>query len=222
MKARIFYTKFWSDSYIASLTHKEMLAFIYLFANDLVGLSGVYELPDHRAIADLKVTPKEWEEIKVKFMHDQKFAFYKGWVKIANSERYQNFTGEKNEIAKEREISLIGKPILKTLEDTLSIGYQQPLDTLSNTYTVINNKKSEKGGAGGEVVGRDLNFSTEDIATFKEKFADVDVEGEIEAARDYLKAHAKKRYDDYHAMMRNWFRNPIRKNGRTGGVVYAK
>lgn len=214
MKTRIFYTKFWSDSYVDKLTPKEVNAFIFLFTNDLIGLTGIYELPDSRALAALHVTQREWDAVKVKFMKDRKFAFYKGWVKIANAERYQSFTGEKNEVAKQRELSLIDARILKVLGDTLSIGYQQGMDTLHNQYTVTSKKKEgdTKGG-----VGRDLNFSPEDLTALKTKFSNADVEFELEKARDYLAAHPRKIYGSYPAFFRNWLRDNNRP--KCGGLA---
>lgn len=221
MKARIFYTKFWSDPYIHSLNHKERNAFIYLFTNELIGLSGVYELPDYRAVADLSVTEREWEEIKVKFMRDRKFAFYKGFVKARNYDRYQQFTGEKNEPAKEKEISLIEKSILKALDDTLSIGYQQSLDTPSNQYTVINNKKSVGGGVGEE--RQSINYLREMRPEEKERlgkeFTGLDIDLEIRKALNWLKSNGKSK-KDYRHFFDNWLIEAKERKGKQKGGGY--
>jgi len=224
MKARIFYTKFWSDPYIHSLNHKERNAFIYLFTNEMVGLSGIYELPDYRAIADLGITDKEWEGIKIKFMRDGKFAFYKGFVKARNSDRYQQFTGEKNDSAKEREISLIEKLILKGLEDTLSIGYQQPLDTPSNQYKIINNKKSEEGGM-GETQDKSIKYlqemPPEEKTRLGKEFPGLDIDLEIRKALNWLESNGKSK-KNYRRFFDNWLIEARdRQSKKGGGMIRA-
>jgi len=138
MKTRIIHTKFWSDGYINSLNRLEKLAFIYLITNDQIGLSGIYELPDNKALFETGLNQVEWESVKTKFQADGKFGFCNGWVKIINVDKYQQFSGEKNEIAKKREISIVSKDIL----DTLSIPYRYPIDTPNNKKSIISNKKS--------------------------------------------------------------------------------
>jgi hypothetical protein len=79
-------------------------------------------------------------------MTDKKISFYNGWIKIHNHDKYNNFSGSKNEIAVNREISLISSEVIENL-DRVSIGY--PLvtdtlkgDTLNNHKSIINNHKS--------------------------------------------------------------------------------
>ena len=146
MKTRIVYTKFWTDGYISSLTRAEKLTFIYLITNEHIGLSGIYELPDNRIIFETGLTQTEWQESKQKFQEDKKFFFYKDYVKINNVEKYQQFSGEKNEIAKKRELELINKEII----DTLLIGYGVFSDTPNNHKSIISNHKSLKRVVKGE------------------------------------------------------------------------
>ncbi len=150
MKTRILYTKFWQDHYVCSLNIKEKLVFLYLLTNEKVNLCGIYELSDKVVKMDLEITQSELDKIKQKFINDKRFIFYNGWVKIINGNKYNNFSGEKNEIAKQKELNFIP---LELLNDTLSIPYRYPSDSLNNhnhnqksiiNNPLINNKKSER------------------------------------------------------------------------------
>ena len=57
-----FYTKIWSDKKFKQLHLDSRLLFIYLFANDNVSLSGIYELDRDTAIAKLKL-PRDLEQL---------------------------------------------------------------------------------------------------------------------------------------------------------------
>jgi len=148
MKTRILYTKFWHDNYISKLSIKEKLLFIYLTTNEQVNICGIYELPDRYIKFDLGLKQSELDKIKQKFMEDNKFIFIDGWVKIVNHDIYNKFVGEKNEKAKENEMSLI--PI-KIREYTYPIeGVSSFRDTLNNINH--NQYKKEGGSRGGESV----------------------------------------------------------------------
>jgi hypothetical protein len=146
MKTRIVFTKIWKDTYFSNLSQLEQLTFLYLITNDSVGLTGIYELDDRSITSALKITQQQFNKVKEKFMTDKKISFYNGWIKIHNHDKYNNFSGSKNEIAVNREISLISSEVIENL-DRVSIGY--PLltdtlkgDTLNNHKSIINNHKS--------------------------------------------------------------------------------
>lgn len=130
MKTRIIYTRFWHDNYISELNFKEKLVFIYLTTNDQVNICGIYELPDRYIKFDLGLKQSELDKIKQKFMEDNKFVFIDGWIKIVNHDIYNKFVGEKNNIAKEKELASI--PI--KIKD---FGY--PIDRVSTNGDTLNN-----------------------------------------------------------------------------------
>lgn len=136
MKARVVHTKIWDDNWFLSLSRSSRMLFIYLITNQSIGLSGIYELPDSKIIYQTGLNSVELEQGKIDLK--DKVGFHNGWVKIHNVEKYQQFRGPKNEKAKENEIKLVPKEII----DTLSILYRYPIDTTSNQYSVISNKKS--------------------------------------------------------------------------------
>lgn len=143
MRTRILHTKIWKDSYFSQLNRAEKISFIYLLTNESVNLSGTYELN----VMELKMwcglTDIEIVDLKEKFTKDKKFIFYKDWVKIVNHERYNtNYTGAKNEVALEKELSYIPNEIIENL-DSLFIDYRYPSDSTINHKSEIINKKSK-------------------------------------------------------------------------------
>lgn len=135
MKTRVIHTKFWQDSYIADLNPTEKLLFIYLLTNAYINLSGVYECSARIIQFETGLSSSQIENSKDKFQSDNKFIFFEDWVKVVNIEKYQNYKGAKNEIAKKRE--------LEHVPDTLSIPYRYPIDSTRNKKSKIRNKKSE-------------------------------------------------------------------------------
>lgn len=215
MKTRIIYTKFWYDNYISSLKHKEKLAFLYFITNEKVNICGIYELPDKYIKIDLDLKQNELDKIKDKFQEDNKLLFIDGWVKIKNFELYNKFDGEKNVVAKRKEINLIPR---KVIDYQYSIDRVSPKsDTLNNHKSIINNHKSESES---ESITRKQDELTFNFSTFKfenllktdkvewRKIYDkVDIEKEILKMVNWLKIHqAEKRTHkkNWRKFITNW------------------
>lgn len=142
MKTRILHTRFWQDSYVIKLTHKEKLVFNYLLTNDRVSMTGMYELPDKYIQMDLDLTPKELAQIKDRLQ--EKVFFYDGWVKILNHDKYNSYKGEKIDIAKEKELANIPE-IVKQYQGGIDTSIHTSIDTLNNhkSKTIIINHNIE-------------------------------------------------------------------------------
>lgn len=214
MKTRIIHTKFWKDNYISTLNHKEKLLFIYLITNDQVSICGIYELPDKYIRADLNLTKKELTDIKAKLQKDGKIAFWNGWVRVRNVDKYNRYSGEKNDIARDRELSLAPDKLVN-FGWGIDTSINTSMDTLRNQKSEIRNQKlKRKGGVGGK-----LDLDEETISDLQAKFPNVDVSSELDSARDWL-ASTGKHYKDYLAFFRNWLRRSTRdKTAKRGGVV---
>jgi hypothetical protein len=147
MKTRIIHTRFWQDSFVSTLSKTDKLIFIYLLTNDRVSLTGIYELPDKYIKADLEVTQKELDGTKQKLAKNDKIYFLDGWVRIVNHDKYNSYTGEKIEIAKEKEIQsvpskLMGdRPSIDTSIDTSSDTPNNNKSKIINQKPIIRNKK---------------------------------------------------------------------------------
>lgn len=154
MKTRILHTRFWhEDSYINSLKPKQKLYFMYLFTNSYANISGIYELPIKYRMVDTGLNEKEIESFQKKFMDDLKYGFIDNWVIILNNHKYNNYTGEKNNRAKEKEMLSIPKQVIELRNillqkkhnlknDTLSIDYLQHADSPINQKSEIINQES--------------------------------------------------------------------------------
>ena len=132
MKTRIIYTKFWEDDYIGTLSPIEKILFFYLLTNSRIGLGNVYECADRVICFETGISEKELKDIKKRFEKDMRFLFDDGYIYVVNCKKYNQYKGEKNESAKEREGELIGEARMKRFQDRVSIGYQYPSDTSIN------------------------------------------------------------------------------------------
>jgi len=138
MKTRIVHTKVWSDDWFSGLCQTTRFLFLYLITNESIGLSGIYEISDRKIMFDTGLSKAELEESKKKL--SEKVDFYKGWVKIKNSKKYNKAYTEssKNQIALGRELGYISDDILIHF-DSLS----EKMDSLSPFGDSTINHKSE-------------------------------------------------------------------------------
>ena len=214
MKTRIIHTRFWDDNYISTLNHKEKLLFLFLITNNHVNLSGIYELPDKYIKIAVDLTQLELDNIKDKFQQNNKLVFINGWIKIVNIEKYNNFTGEKNEIAKAKELAQIPKQMIE---------YRYPIDTPSIPL-VINNKKSIINNHNKKSVISNLtNIDFTDIA---ERYR-VPLSFVISKYDDMVNWHnenpKRNNKKDWKATLMNWVKRDAIKivNNKKGGFVDA-
>jgi len=212
MKTRIVYTKFWHDDYILNLNLSEKMLFIYLLTNSSVGLSDIYELSDKIISFETGISNSNLKDIKEKFQKDGKFIFYRGHIKILNCEKYNTFSGEKNEKAKEREISLLNQDILNEI-DTLSIPYIYPIHGEETIADSPNNHKSETINKKPEI--RNKKYTSQDyFRTLKDNEEELEdltnnftctrlqVLNKAEDFLDYCISNGK-RYKNYKSALRN-------------------
>lgn len=198
MKTRIIQTKIWKDNYYGELNRVEKLLFIYLLTNEKVNLCGMYELSDREIKFDLDLNEAELQEAKAHLQQDGKFIFLNGWVRIINYDKYNSYTGDKNETAKEKELKLIPIELKEYPIDSVST----ILDSLNNHKSEIINKKSEiinhksRGYLKSEEVKKDL------CAKFP-RIDDRAIAKEIEKMENWLDANGKTK-KDYRAFSRNW------------------
>ena len=211
MKTRIIYTRFWHDNYISELTPKQKLTFIYLITNEKVNVCGIYELPDKYIKFDLDLKQTELDKIKQKFMNDGKFVFIDGWIKILNYEIYNKFVGEKNKVAKKKEMSLIPIKIRE---------FRYPIDrvstngdTLNNqnhNKLVINNKKEGEYEGGKKKKYDDAVFLTDiEYQKLIEELGEPLTKEIIKDLSLYIQSKGKK-YKSHYATILTWHRKDLK------------
>jgi len=231
MKTRIVFTKIWKDSYFSNLNQIEQLTFLFLITNDSVGLTGIYELDDRSITSALKITQQQFNKIKEKFMTDKKISFFNGWIKIHNHDKYNNYSGIKNEIAVNREISLISQEVIENL-DRVSIGYPLLTDTLKGD--TLNNHKSEIINHKSETINQKpkTEFSRFEDLTDEvcQQVADqyqrslqevLDVKMDMEV---WMGKSNKNKYSNYKLALMKWVRdsNKQSSNNFKKGIMYAE
>lgn len=214
MKTRIVFTKIWKDTYFSNLTQIEQLTFLYLITNDSVGLTGIYELDDRSINSALKITQQQFNKIKEKFMADRKISFYNGWIKIINHDKYNNYSGIKNEVAVEREFSLISREIIENL-DRVSIGYPRVADTLNNHKSEIINQKSKTEFNKFEDLTEEvcLEIASKYSVTLQEVL-DTKLEMEV-----WLGKSNKNKYSNYKLALMTWVKKNSNNFKRRGGYA---
>lgn len=141
MKTRIVYTKIWKDEYFRSLKSSEKILFFYFFTNEYVNQIWLYECPDDVISFETSVPIKEVQKIKEKLQMDKKIVFYKSYVYLVNSNKYEDYRGDKNEIAKKKIISLINKDVLDWYNNILDRGIDRGIDT-QQIPSIIHNTES--------------------------------------------------------------------------------
>ena len=138
MKAREIQTKIWADSFFSDLSSNEKLLFIYYLTSPLITIIHLYECPDKLVVFDTGVNKDIITEAKKKFEKSGKIHFFKDWVYLYNASRYQRFTGEKNDIAKERLFQQLPKNVIDWYNNINDTPIHTPIHTLCNHNHIHN------------------------------------------------------------------------------------
>jgi len=75
--------KFWSDTYITSLSLEEKIVFVYLLTNEKTSACGIYEIELGRISFDLRFAPQTVKKILDKFIKDSKIVYSPATSEIA-------------------------------------------------------------------------------------------------------------------------------------------
>ena len=212
MKTRIFWTKTWKDDWFQSLSEQGQKLFLYLITNDLIGFSGCYQISDY----SLKTEARIKDTAKVKKELYPKVKFFKDWVYVVNSERYNSFRGS-TEIAKERELKQIPNDVKESLfkgEGEGGLPDSPPLVTPhTNTNTNTNNKYRNIS-----------DIKEEEIKQVAQKYQVPIkfVEGVLEDLENDIEAKGRDKYANKLAALRTWVKNQIKWDLEKGKFVKLK
>jgi hypothetical protein len=155
MKTRIIHTKIWEDSFFSELSTDEKLIFIYLLTNERINIIHCYECTDRQIMFDTGIDAATLAHAKEKFAEQDKILFKDNYVFLKNAHKYEEFTGDKNELAKEK--------LTKQLNTTIKQWFISVNDDFKNTpikgvyipsinkkEEIINKKSKIEGGVGGD------------------------------------------------------------------------
>jgi hypothetical protein len=209
VKTRVVQTKFWRDEFIGELSPTEKLLYLYLLTNEYVNIIHLYECPDKRIMFETGLNSEQLEKGKQDLQSGGKVFFKDGFVYLYNSNKYEDFTGESNDTAKERLLSELSNDIRTWYIDIKERGVYTPQRGANNKNTVISNKKQ---------VIREYNnkefLESEDLLNhLKEKFPSVlpsALKRETENMIDWVVNAGKKgKKNDYRAFARTWIRKSL-------------
>lgn len=128
MKTRIVHTRFWEDEKVANFTIEAKFLFIYLLTNTRINLIGIFELTDRIIQFETGFDKEKLLLAKKELQDNQRVFFYNGWVCVVNAMKHTDYTGEKNETAKKKEVKMIPNEVVKHFK---SAGFEIP-----NRYTI--------------------------------------------------------------------------------------
>lgn len=234
MQTRILQTRIYRDSWFNELTPIEKLTFIYLLTNEYVTLIWLYECPDKRILYELGISQSQLNSCKEKFSTDGRVAFKEGWVFLVNSYKYETYSGDKNESAKQKMLSTISKSILDWYKSILDRGIDRGMHTPSIPPISHNTISINKiGGVGGKIEKPEIKTSKNSLiaCTFEEigeiaKEMQVNVK-DVKTTHDTIMdkiAADEFKYKTVYFTLRNWLRLSIQKGHikQYSGPVFQK
>jgi hypothetical protein len=174
-KNRYINTKFWDDDYIGELNPHEKLVFIYLLTNANTNIAGVYEITIKKISWDTAIDREEVKQILSKFVNDCKIEKHGDYVVLINFFKHQDYKG-KRLVGADQIIRSLPKDVkelqsvkmmqenIDTLSqkddtvsenedkneprtDTVSIGYEYGIDTLSPNSNSNSNSNAYKASS---------------------------------------------------------------------------
>jgi hypothetical protein len=174
-KNRYINTKFWDDDYIGELNPHEKLVFIYLLTNANTNIAGVYEITIKKISWDTAIDREEIKQILNKFVNDCKIEKHGDYVVLINFFKHQDYKG-KRLVGADQIIRSLPKDVkelqsvkmmqenIDTLSqkddtvsenedkneprtDTVSIGYEYGIDTLSPNSNSNSNSNAYKASS---------------------------------------------------------------------------
>ena len=87
-KARLVYTKFWSDNWIVGLDPLERYLYLYLLTNEHTNISGIYELPLKIMAFETGLDNSVLPNMLARF--EGKIHYIDGWLCIKNFIKHQS------------------------------------------------------------------------------------------------------------------------------------
>lgn len=220
MKTRIVYTDYWREMASLKAPKEVRLLYRYIFSNEYIGMSGIYQLDDIYILLETGLTEEELQEGKKWLENKKKVFFHERWIYVVNAVKRNNYkVGAKNTVAYNRELSLIPQSILKIFKEKLDSSIDSTIDGLSdnadstqNQNQNQNHKKSKKGVVKGEEKKYPLsylsNIPVSDLEEFVEKFkcTTSQVTSKAHAIIDWCKENGKRK-ENYKATLNNWLRS---------------
>lgn len=99
MKTRIIKTAIWNDSFFINLSSEAKLVFLFLITNNLIGMTGIYEMSPEIISFYTKIQIDKIEKI-LKDNLKEKIIYRDGWIVVKNAIKHNNYaTNPKQKMA---------------------------------------------------------------------------------------------------------------------------
>lgn len=214
MKTRILYTKIYKDEFFADLTPSEKFLFIYYLTNEKVNIIHCYEITDREVTFDTGIDRDKIGVFKEKLQKSGRMLFFQSYVYLRNASKYENYTGEKNEHAKEDLVKQMSPLVLNWYNNLLNTPIDTPINTpligtINHKSEIINNKE---GGVGETKYHSLTSLTTEVLQNVADEYC-VTLQAVQNLKTDmelYCKSQGKT-YKDYKATLQNWTRRKLDK-----------
>jgi len=214
MKTRILYTKIYKDEFFSELTPSEKFLFIYYLTNEKVNILHCYEITDREVMFDTGIDRDKIGVFKEKLQKSGRMLFFQSYVYLRNASKYENYTGEKNEHAKEELVKQMSPAVFNWYKSILDTPINTPINTpligtINHKSEIINNKE----GGVGETKYRTITSLTDGVLLeianeYSVSFPSVQkLKTDMEL---YCKSQGKT-YKDYKAALQNWTRRKLEK-----------
>jgi len=133
---RTIHTRIWDDEWFMGLSPSGKVLFIYLFSNRRGSVAGIYALPFRRIVEETGLRRSVVEKLLTAFAEKHKVYYEDGVVWVKNMRRLQDTGSETVAKKMERDVKAVPDCPLKhkylhQLDDTVSIPYADPTDTVS-------------------------------------------------------------------------------------------
>src|SRR3990167_1871757 len=224
-KQRYIKDSFWTDPYIEKLSPDFKLVFLYLLANPLANISGVYEIRLKRMAFETGYDTEVVENILKKFVKDKKIIQFESWVVIVNHIKHQSL-GDLTAKGINREIREAPQEIQdlfeeKTLENTKGEEYSVLLFK-ENGIPLTSPLQAPTFGAYSEVKlskvklsvfgeHQNVKLTLEEYDKLVEKLGEPNTKILIEELSGYM-ASKGKRYSSHYATIQTWARRRVQEH----------
>ena len=116
MQTRILHTKIWKDEFFSSLNPTEKLLFVYYLTNERVNIIHCYEVSERETVFDTGIDRTTIKKARERFQAEHKLLFIGNYVVLINAWKYETYSGNLNEKAKEKLLRHLPANIIEILQ----------------------------------------------------------------------------------------------------------
>lgn len=144
MDTRIIHTNFWEDAKVLEMSPFSRYLFLYYFSNNRICHLGIFKIANKLVLLETGLEQDQIDLAKEELESYKTVRFYDDWVYVVNAQKLSNYTGPKNEAAREKELCKIPADVIEHFRSLgHQIPYQYTIDTSINHKTETITYKKE-------------------------------------------------------------------------------